>query len=246
MINLNSAIIEGLLPDDGGGLMLIAGRTGIGKTNLALQLGFCLATGTPFLGFPCQKVVVGYLGFEGSVEGMKERLSKIEVSFPDTSDDNFRFDLRAPFKLDRGMAEFIEMLKGLDVIIIDPVKYLVPGDYCKPVDANNFLAMLVHLLKGQGVVAVLCQHVRKPNPNIFLNPGDVFELKGAADYAEAATTVLMLEKQRQSKDREGHFLPASIDRAVLYFSKTRDSALALPPIHLIFDRERLLFIPSTT
>jgi len=40
--------IQDILPAKRGEYMAIAGRIGIGKTNLTLHLAFCLATGTPF------------------------------------------------------------------------------------------------------------------------------------------------------------------------------------------------------
>ena len=101
-------LIEELLAADGIELMLLAGRTGIGKTNLVLHLAFCLATGRPFFGVECQKTVVGYLGFEGTHQKMADRLKKIAANFPDPG-DNFRFHLSPPLILERKLDEFEAM-----------------------------------------------------------------------------------------------------------------------------------------
>ena len=58
-------IIEQLMrPDSGYGI--IAGRTGLGKTNLMLNLSFWLALGKPFFGLNVRESKVCYFAFEGA------------------------------------------------------------------------------------------------------------------------------------------------------------------------------------
>jgi RecA-family ATPase len=59
-------LIQDLLPDSSQAYMLICGRSGIGKTFLALNILYCLATGTPFLSHKTKTCNVGYLSMEGS------------------------------------------------------------------------------------------------------------------------------------------------------------------------------------
>jgi len=78
-----------------------------------------------------------------------------------------------------------------------------------------------------------------------VQPEDLqFEVKGASEYVEAATTVLLLERAQQPKDNFGKFLPTNDDRT-LYFSKVKDGPTDLVPITLHFDRETMLFQPMT-
>jgi len=58
-------VIQDILPAKRGEYIAIAGRTGIGKTNLSLHLALCLATGTPFFGLECRRFKVAFLAFEG-------------------------------------------------------------------------------------------------------------------------------------------------------------------------------------
>jgi RecA-family ATPase len=58
-------IIDQLISSDSNGYGVIAGRTGLGKTNMGLNLGFCLSLGKPFFGLATKKSRVIYLGFEG-------------------------------------------------------------------------------------------------------------------------------------------------------------------------------------
>jgi hypothetical protein len=62
---------------------------------------------------------------------------------------------------------------------------------------------------------------------------------------EAATTVMLLERERQGHRPGGGFAPVIPDHAVLYFPKARDAVAALEPILLRFDRERLLWVPQS-
>ncbi len=220
--------------------MLIVGRPGIGKTMLVLNLAFALATGSKFLGFPCRKTVVGCLFFEGSESKLLERIAKIRKNYPDPG-DNLRLEVVTPFKLGRKPKEFAEKVQGCRIVVLDPLRYIVSGDYCKPQDAATFLETLKSLAVANNFTPVLCAHVRKRNPNSLLEPGDLFELKGAGDYAEVANSVLMLERARQGHNPSGNFAPVSKDNLMLYFPKTRDAIGDMEPMRLHFNRDCLTF-----
>lgn len=220
--------------------VLLAGRTGIGKTNLALHLAYCLSTGTPFFGLACQRVVVGYLGFEGTPQKMASRLEKIGANFPDPG-ENLRFHLCPPFVLERNIKPFMELVRGCRVLILDPLRYFAGRNFHKPADAIAFLSILTNLLAKLEMAAILCHHIRKPNPLSLLEPGDLYEIKGATEYVDAATSVLLLERTRQGHRPGGGFAPVNADAVTLYFAKHRDAVGELLPINLTFNRDRLLF-----
>ena len=232
-------LIQDVLPD-GNELMLLAGRTGIGKTNLVLQLAYCLATGTPFFGLKCAKVVVGYIGFEGTAVKMADRLEKIRANFPDPG-DNLRFTLAKPFILEKKLTYFAKEVEGCRVVILDPLRYLVGRDYCKPKDAVAFLGLLSNILAKLKLTAIICHHIKKPNPNLLIDPGEIYELKGATEYVDAATSVLILERKRQGHKSGGGFAPVDPDLVTLHFAKHRDAVGDLPPIDLKLNRKKLLF-----
>jgi RecA-family ATPase len=236
-------LIEELLADAYGDFVLLAGRTGIGKTNLALHLAFCLATGTPFYGLKCQKTTVGYVGFEGTARKMADRLAKIGANFPEPG-DNFRFHLGPPLILGRRLSEFKKLVAGCRVIILDPLRYLVDGDYCKPKDAIDFITLLRITLTQLRAMAIICHHIKKPNKLLLMEPGDLYQMKGAAEYADTATSVLMLERTPQKalpRLPHGHLPPVDPDAVTLYFAKHRDAVGELQPISLRFNRATLLF-----
>lgn len=59
-------LIEGVMKDEG--LTLMLGPSGSGKSTTALQMAYCLMTGTPFLGQPVQQIAgaVGALSYDMS------------------------------------------------------------------------------------------------------------------------------------------------------------------------------------
>ena len=232
-------LIDQLLPN-GPDYMLIVGKAGLGKTILALNLGFSLSTGTDFLGFPCQKVVVGYLGFEGSEKKMLERIELIRRNYPNPG-DNLRLRIGETLKLPRQPQKFRSLVKGLRVIIIDPLRYMVQHDYCKPENAANFISCLKQLCEHENVTVIFTHHVKKKDPRYVIEPDDLENIKGATEYADAATTVLLMERCRQPRTSKGQFGPVIADEINLYFAKVRDALNAIPPKHLKLNRQKLIF-----
>ena len=237
-------LMPGVIPAEPG-IILLSGRTGIGKTNLLLQLAHSAATGKQFLGFELKKSKVGFLAFEGTDDKMADRLDKMQRSFSPVG-DNLLFARRSPRKLAGNEKEFFDSFKGVGLMIIDPLKYLVAGDYTKPHPAHEFLGALMSLIADLKAPIILGHHIRKPDKRGLIDPGEVYELKGAGDYVEAATSVLLLEREPQGHRPTGGYAPVNHDHQILYFAKARDAVEALDPIPLRFDREKLLYIRRDT
>jgi RecA-family ATPase len=234
-------LIQDLLPDSSSAYMLICGRSGIGKTFLALNVLFCLATGEPFLGKETKPCKVGYLSMEGSDVKILNRFETIKQSFPPAEDNIYWEHTTAITLNDSGTIRLEEIITGLEVVIIDPLRPLVAGDYTSPKDANNFLKRLQTIQNETGTRLILIHHIRKPDKRVKVLPEDLmFEVKGAAEYVEAATTVLLLEKAIQPHDNFGRFL-SGYDERTLHFLKVKDAPTELTPVTLHFNRETLLF-----
>lgn len=240
-------LIQDLLPDSIGAYMLIVGRSGIGKTFLALQLLYCLATGTKFLSHATKACNVGYLSFEGSEAKIATRFETLARSFPQCN-GNIGWDHTMGIKLDpKGFEKLEEIIVGQNVVIVDTLRYLVAGDYTSPKDATTFLERLQKLQNATSAKFILLHHIRKPDKRHQVHPEDLqFEVKGATEYVEGATTVLLLERTRQGQNTKGQFQSANSDLKTLYFPKVKDCPTDLRPINLNFNRDTMLMEPITT
>jgi hypothetical protein len=238
-------IIKDLLPDSTTAYMLICGRSGIGKTNLVLYLAFCIATGNKFFSMATKRKKVGYLSFEGGQRQIANRFEKLMQTFG-SAGDFLSWEHSMPIKLNaKGSEELKEIIAGLEVAIIDPLRPLVPGDWMKPADASTFLDSLREVQNDTGTTIILVHHIRKPDRKLRVLPEDIqFEIKGATEYVDGAATVLLLDRPRHSRDDSGRFQSSPDDR-ILYFPKVKDAPAEFKPLHLRFDRDKLIFKPLT-
>ena len=224
-------VIQEILPAKKGEYIAIAGRTGIGKTNLALHLAFCLATGTPFFGYECRRFKVAFLAFEGDDTNIKDRYDKIKKYFPPTKGRLF-FEMM-PISNPKDMfKEVFNKTEGCSILFLDPVRYLVSGDYLKPRDVSNFIRQFRQYLAQNRQAAIISLPVRKPNEKSLIQPGDVYQMKGATEYSDSATSILLIEKRRYSRSK---------DKVTLHFAKHRIASKPLKPINLDFKRKRCMF-----
>jgi len=228
-------LIQDIHADSPGEFSVIGGRTGIGKTNLQMYMGLCLATGTPFFGRRCEPVGVNMLTFEGPEQNLRERLETLMKQFPD-DEGRFHFEFLAP----RSRAELFKTVKerlaktaGCKVAILDSVKYIVDGDYLKSEVVTYFLnELLKPFLTGIGMSANLALPIKKPlNQGVLIDVEDVYNIKGATEWVDASVTTILLEK-RHRKPKE---------HVTLGFAKTRIAVNDMPPMRLFFDKKLCLF-----
>ena len=88
------------------------------------------------------------------------------------------------------------------------------------------------MLSDNKKVAIVSLPIRKPNEKSRIQPGDVYHMKGATEYADSATSVLLLEKKSYSRDDA---------KVTLSFAKHRISPRELKPIDVQLNRNRCLF-----
>jgi hypothetical protein len=238
-------LIQDILPNCSSEYLLLCGRSGIGKTNIALHMGFCLAAGKPWFSFKVKQCKVGYLIFEGSPKKLLLRVDKLLNSYPG-AEKNFYFDRHLPFKLaGQGIQKLQGLMEGLNVCFIDPIRYIIPGDYTKPEFASNFISTIKAICQKTGTILILLHHVKKPDNRLKVRPEDLqYEVKGATDYVDAAGTLLLLERARQVRNSSGKFGSNSDDRT-LYFCKVKDAPAELLPLNLQFNRDTLVYEPIT-
>ena len=74
------SIVQYLLYE--GGVSLVAGTDGVGKTWFVLQMAYSIASGTEFLGFHVNKKKVLLVQFELSLEQLSNRVKAVQQNFP--------------------------------------------------------------------------------------------------------------------------------------------------------------------
>lgn len=239
-------LIADLLPDSSSAFMLICGRSGIGKTFLALNLLFCLASGTPWLSRKTKQSKVGYLSMEGSITKIKERFDIIRKSFKTEAISNIGWEHHTAITLNAsGITTLEEIITGYQVIVIDPMRPLIAGDYTSPKDATQFIKDIQKVQNETHTRLIMLHHIRKPDRKVKVQPEDLqFEVKGASEYVEAANTVLLLERAPQPKDNFGKFMPRTKD-AMLHFVKIKDGPSGEHPMRLRLNSNTFLFEPIT-
>lgn len=233
-------IIEQLIrPDSGYGI--IAARTGLGKTNMILNLSFWLALGKTFFSLNLRKSKVCYFAFEGGEDNLRDRYMRLILREGVPVSGWLQVErLSSLILLEKNSSDrFRQMIRPFDVILLDPIKWMVGADYTKPGRAAEFTKVLTNILHQEGKIAIFSMQIRKRDPRVKIEPGDLFELEGAADYVEDAAFTLLLER---SELRGKHVATQYKDRYLtLYFAKHREATRDLDPIELYYDYDKCEF-----
>jgi hypothetical protein len=231
-------LIKDLLPFQPGKYGIIAGRTGIGKTNLAFHLGFCLATGEQFFNLQCEKVGVAILVAEGDYQNLRQRLKKIGANF-NGWENTFHFDFVAVQNPIKMLSEVVIKLKETpenNVVILDSAKYFVPGDYLKPKDVKEFVQTFEEVLVALKLSGIITLPISKPQDKKgLIRSTDIYSIKGATEWVDSATFGILIEKKAYAQ--------GSDDKVTMSFAKHRIAEEELKDIDLQFDREKCMYSP---
>ena len=230
--------IKDILPDDAGEYIMISGKTGIGKSIVALHLGFCLANGYPFYGYKTAKQEVSYIAMEGGRGNWKDRIKKVAPQYKSSS--NLFFDLIEPHDLlkENRRKLLLEKCRGSKVVIFDNLRQVTAGQYLSPEYAAEWIKVYQAFLKELGAVGVVTHHIKKKDNRYLVDPDDVYQLKGATEYVDVATTVLLIERQKQRASENGRYSKSDPNRLAIYFAKTRIATEILHPIKVVRNYER--------
>jgi predicted transcriptional regulator len=161
-----------------GGICLLVGPTGIGKSSLLMQLAIYFAIGKPLFGIKPGKVyqkkgmrilLIQAENDEGDLAEMRDGVtagcdlneeevklahSRIQVcTVNDQSKDRFAATL----------SELLDQNKDLDLVMIDPAFAYLGGDSNSQKDVSHFMRNLLNpLLQEHNVGLMLAHHTNKP------------------------------------------------------------------------------------
>lgn len=222
------AYIDQLLPMDAGEGILIAGRTGVGKTAMAFQMAYDLASGSDFYNYNCVKTPVALFVLEGGERKYPGRIAKVKALYPRDTGELIRFTRIKSQAPKRAYAEVMGRLDQLPhegVVILDGVSRMIEGNQSNSDDAKRFIQRLTTHLTDLGRVAVLTLQIVKPvTGKGRISPGDIYNVKSAVEILEWVTTSMMIEQRKRM-----------VNDYVLHFDKHGIAALEDPtPIELVY------------
>lgn len=222
-----------VLPIDGKGI--IAGPTGVGKTNLLLRLGRCLAEGSPFLRLPVPRPRrVLHLAVEGSKRGIRRRLAKIWASASDEAKGRYSLAL-----IQLNVAEHGEALAALirrhepEVLIIDPLRCAHPWDENRSDEMARLTRILDGIIAEHRCALVMAHHDRKRSPLVRRESG-VDRVRGSTALTGWLSFCLSVDRHAKVADV-----------LLAEWTKTRDAEEALPLLSLELQRSTLDFTVET-
>lgn len=208
---------------------LLVGPSGSGKSFVAADLAFNVATGTPFLGKRVRQGLVCYQAGEGSL-GLKKRLRAIRKERGIPTDKNVPFvlmtsavdlyandaDTIAFIKETRAWAEVYkrEAKVGLELIVIDTLSAATPGaNENASEDMSKILARCALIAKHCECHVMLVHHLNaagsKPrgHSSLFANIENAIEVAmtdktcvGTADDGHEITRKVRVAKVTKQKD----------------------------------------------
>lgn len=148
------------------GKMEICGAPGIMKSFLALGLGFCFATGQPWLGFPTIQTRTLIAHFEMSYEVEHERHTDMSQVYE--LEPGLLFGTNAgfiPLDIDASFAYFMEGIAPIDprVIILDYWRCCYAGNENNAEDVVKFTSNMDTMIRERNISIILLHHSNK-NP----------------------------------------------------------------------------------
>lgn len=191
-----SWVVKDVLPE---GVTVLAGKPKLGKSWLALQLGYAVASGDEVLGRPVEQGRVLYAALEDNNRRLKSRLEKMSplmAPWPDA------FDLAVDWpRLDAGGLEaldgWLDRHTNGRLIIIDTLATVRPSAggreslYQADYDAVRGLHAIANT---RGIAIVLVHHVRKAEAD---DPFDT--VSGSTGLTGAADATLVLTSTSEGK-----------------------------------------------
>jgi hypothetical protein len=175
--------------------MLVGGRSGIGKTNLALWLAYSIATGTSWCGLTVERNKVLFLALEGPDENIADRTEKVESHFPAT-EDYLRCESIERASPEVMFGKAFDFIGDENVVIVDGGRLIMEGDYCKAKEVERHVTRIMGALKDNGVVGITTLQVKKP-PEHRADLDDMYSIKGATEFVDSATAVVVMERQKR-------------------------------------------------
>ena len=235
-----SWVAEGLLPE---GLSILAGKPKLGKSWLALQLGYAVSTGGDFLGRNVTEGNAFYAALEDNNRRLKARLERMTQSGQEWPEN---FDLTTEWpRLDVGGLQAAEAWHDRNpsckLMIFDTLATIRPATKTSDSQySGDYAAMrgLHNLANDRGIAIVVIHHVRKAEAD---DPFDT--VSGSTGLTGAADSTLILTKSSGDCTLYGRGRDLEEFEAAVEFDPEtcRWSDLGLPSLAHASDTKRAIY-----
>lgn len=186
-----------------GGLGLLSGKAGLGKTFLMLQLAGALSEGAEWLGVKCQKARVGLLELEIPHFELHERLGGMKERDEPLDLDNL-FVVSPPhlpylpaLPSSRHVADIISFIKTreLDLFVIDPISEAHALDENSASDMGRVFSALRHIQLETGCAILLLHHEPKGSDQDKKRTlEDIDRPRGSTRFSQTPNCIFILRR----------------------------------------------------
>jgi hypothetical protein len=191
-----SWIVKNLIPE---GVTLFAGKPKLGKSWLALQIGYGIAIGGEVLGRPVGEGSVLYAALEDNHRRLKKRMERV-VPYGAEWPDRFLFSTEWPRLDDGGLDAFrswVDATSDARLLIVDTLATVRPASGGRDSQYQSDYAAIrgLHALANEcGIGVLVVHHVRK------MDADDPFDtVSGSTGLTGAADTTLILTTTSDGK-----------------------------------------------
>jgi RecA-family ATPase len=223
--------------------LLLAGRSGIGKSLLGTQLMLSFASGKPWLDFVVKACPCLYINLELPDPQLGDRLTKQLTSYQLIYQPNIESYPFAPLHLDTTAG--VEWLTGMiktnprsEVVIIDSFRQCYGGKLNDNDRVAKWCSNVYNLMDLYNLAIVVVQNTSKAKP--FLERGSTEEAIGAVELANRAASVLVATAY-QLRTSLGQFGSKAKDEVELHIPKYGCSTKELKTRYVKLNRQSLLF-----
>lgn len=176
-----------------GGLGLLWGEAGVGKSFVACSLAASVATGRPWLGHRVAEGPVVYVAGEGGAQGVSRRLDAAVTALRccDPDDGTVPLWIVTPgVDMVAGPAEMLAVMDGLkpELVVIDTLARCFGGDENSTEDMSSFVRSLDLLRDLYGGSVLVVHHANKTEKSGSGKVRGSSVLYGAVDVSMQLTT----------------------------------------------------------
>jgi len=202
-------LVKGIIGEHS--LAAIAGPSGSGKSFVAIDLGFHLASGMPWFGHKVRRCGVLYVGAEGQ-EGLRKRILAVKIKRGVVAADlpfalyPHALDLVADSKGAEAVIErvaFLRQMTGIDawLVIIDTLaRCFGNGDENAAVDMNKFVGTCQRIQSKASAAVLIVHHTGKDEGKGMRGSS---ALRGAVDTALIVSGTEGIRTMTLDKQKDG-------------------------------------------